>query len=187
MEVCARDSLWANSYLESGHGQNPRLTSRGSAVDITRIRGMLLRSPAPGPLAGPTGSSGSEQCHGEGRQHPAAALEADVVCEGLREPAALIRLDRGLGVERARAPSRQRRPNPWPAGRTSVRRRCPGPFLPGPPGWHYSPAGSLVPRGTRFAAGGHGSPSARGNASTGISWRAPSVTPPVNQRRDRQR
>jgi hypothetical protein len=31
--------------------------------------------------------------------------------------AALIRLDRGLGVERARAPSRQRRPSPLPTGR----------------------------------------------------------------------
>jgi len=49
-------------------------------VDIAAIRGMLLLSPAPGSLAGPTGSSGSEQRHGGGRQHPAAS-ETDVVWE----------------------------------------------------------------------------------------------------------
>src|SRR5579859_3141109 len=97
-------------------------------VDIDAIRGMLLLSPAPGSLAGPTGSSGSEQCHGGGRPHPAAPRPTWHGKKGLTEPAAQIRLDRGLGVERARAPSRQRRPSPLPAGRTPVRRRCPGPF-----------------------------------------------------------
>jgi hypothetical protein len=74
----------------------------------------------------------------------------------------------GLGVNGARAPSRQRRSSPLPTGRTPVRRRCPGPCL--PVGMNRL-ADALT----------------QGDTYTGISWRAPSVTPPVNQRRDRQR
>src|SRR5436189_5153580 len=105
----------------------------GLTVDIARIRGKLLISPAQGSLAG----RHADQVRAmpwQGRPQPAAPGPG-VAQDGHEGLAAFIRLDGGLGLERARAPSRQRGPSPWPTGRTPVRRRCPGPFLyrfPGP-------------------------------------------------------
>ena len=98
----------------------------GFAVDISRKRGMLLLSSAPGSLAGPTGSSGSESVTPGGvRIQPPRGRRGR---QRLRGSAAQFRLDRGLGVEGARAPSRQRRLSSRPAEQAPVRRCCPGPF-----------------------------------------------------------
>ena len=190
-----RDSLRQGVVKPGVHHQRPGGTpARRPAVDIAGIRGMLLLSPAP---------------------------------EGPRGPAALIRLDRGLGVERARAPSRQRRPNPLPAGRTPVRRRRPGPFpfpeaagrsrlpvpeaagrsrLPVPEvaGRSRLPVPGAAGRSRRVQPGGTirrtGSLATGGQVrrQTGMVAVCPgecrygvimacTATPPVNQRRDRQR
>lgn len=63
-------------------------------------------------------------------------------------PAAQIRLDRGLGVERARAPSRQRRPSPLPTGRLRSEGAARVLFL-----FRLTPVGTIGPAGS-FVLGG---------------------------------
>ena len=164
-------------------------------VDIAGIRGKLLISPAPGSLAGPASSPGSGYVMAGGaRSQP--PLSRAWRQNGQEGPAALIRLDGGLGLERARASSRQRGPSPWPTGRPPVRRRCPGPFpfaeKRGKPRRARRGSGTNPRAGSLFAenqcsAGGNwrqvaGGGSIRGNrgqpveASARISWPALSVT-----------
>ena len=66
-------------------------------------------------------------CHGGGARSQPSPGQAwhQNGQEGL---AARIRLDGGLGLERARAPSRQRGPSPWPTGQDSGPKALPGSF-----------------------------------------------------------
>lgn len=60
---------------------------------------------------------------------PAASRPGpDVAPNGQEGLATRIRLDGGLGLERARAPSRQRGPSPWPTGQDSGPKALPGSF-----------------------------------------------------------
>ena len=108
-----------------------RLVS-GSAVDIARIRGKLLISPAPGSLAGPAGSSGSGYVMA-GVPAASRPWARRGIRTGRKGPPRSSGWTGGLGLERARAPSRQRGPGSWPTGRPPVRRCRPGPFLAGDP------------------------------------------------------
>ena len=108
-----------------------RLVS-GPAVDIARMRGKLLISPAPGSLAGPAGSSGSGYVMA-GVPAASRPWARRGIRTGRKGPPRSSGWTGGLGLERARAPSRQRGPGSWPTGRPPVRRCCPGPFLSGDP------------------------------------------------------
>src|ERR1019366_9190350 len=108
-----------NQRLPAGSGATrPRLTLPGTAVSCCSVQHQ-------GSLAGPAGLSGSGDVMLEGASIQQPSWQG-VAPKGAA--AAFIRMDGGLGLERARAPSRQRRPSPLPTGWTPVRRRCPGPF-----------------------------------------------------------
>ena len=96
-------------------------------VDIALIGGKLLISPAPGSPAGPAGSSGSGYVM-TGAPAASRPWARRGTRTGRKSTPRLSGWTGGLGLERARAPSRQRGSGSWPTGRPPVRRRCPGPF-----------------------------------------------------------